>query len=102
MLLIGAARARTILYAGDILEAVPRLSYVFLYQFLQVGMQVDHRGGRPFLSVLTINRSTGLPCAGFFRAAAELGHYQGPDEGPAAQAYMRAEMERVWDYWNAV
>ena len=59
---------------------------------LEAQMAADAAAGRPFLAAVAAARlGPGLPAPGFFAAAAALGRYAGPPEGPAAAAFVAAE-----------
>jgi len=63
---------------------------------LEALMRADHRDGRPLLAALAVSaKRGGLPAPGFFRLAAELGRYFGPESGPQAALYHAMERERA-------
>jgi hypothetical protein len=60
-------------------------------------MAADAAAGRPLRAALCAGRTRdGLPAVGFFEAAARLGRYQGPAQGPEAAAFVAAERARLW------
>lgn len=64
-------------------------------------MKEDHESGGPVLAALVVSKvRNGLPAPGFFQLACELGRYDGPESGPAAEAYHAAELERAWNHWS--
>jgi len=57
----------------------------------------DAAAGRPLLAALAVSRRPdGLPGQGFFMLVAELGLYDGDQEGPAARAFHEAELARIF------
>ncbi len=61
----------------------------------------DHAAGRPLLAALAVSRARGgLPGQGFFDLLRELGRYNGPDHGPAAEACYSTELARALSYWG--
>jgi len=68
---------------------------------LEALMVQDAGAGRPFRAVLCTGRLTGgLPAAGFFLKAQELGRYDGPVEGPQAVAYVAAERAAIFKLYT--
>jgi hypothetical protein len=66
-------------------------------QALEAITRADHAAGRPLLAALAVGRgSGGLPGPGFFQLLRELGRYDGPDDGEAAAAQHRRELEAVF------
>lgn len=64
-------------------------------------IEEDAAAERPLLAALVVSRTReGLPAPGFFAKAAEVGRYAGPERGRQAQAFHRAELERVWSHWS--
>jgi hypothetical protein len=51
------------------------------------------------LAVLVVRKSDRLPGEGFFHNLWREGAYNGPATGPAAQASIRRETERVFAHW---
>lgn len=63
---------------------------------LELLMREDHAAGRPLLAAVAVSaRRGGIPAPGFFRLAAELGLYFGPDRGGQAALFHAMELERV-------
>ncbi len=59
---------------------------------LEALMATDAAAGRPLRAALVVSQARGgLPAPGFFAAARELGRYDGPDSGPEAVRFHRAE-----------
>ena len=56
----------------------------------------EHRKGRPLLSGVVVNKKTGMPGAGFFKLAKDLGLYDGDDD----LEYWSKELHRVYAYWT--
>ena len=53
--------------------------------------------GRPLLAAVAVSaKRGGTPAPGFFRLAAELGVYFGPERGPQAALFHAMELERVY------
>ncbi|MGB8811982.1 MAG: hypothetical protein WCC57_02250 [Paracoccaceae bacterium] len=68
-----------------------------LTEALEALMVQDAQAGRPFRAALCFGRlKDGLPAAGFFLKAQELGRYDGPVEGPQAVAYVAAERAAIF------
>ena len=56
--------------------------------WLETTLVSDHQAGRRLRMARVISRSRdGLPALGFFIKCRELGLYDGPDDGPLAQAF---------------
>ncbi|MEO1688169.1 MAG: hypothetical protein AAFU61_09705 [Pseudomonadota bacterium] len=55
-------------------------------------MAEDAAARRPFRAAVMQARRSALPARGFFEAAAALGRYAGPPEGPEAEAFHAAEL----------
>jgi len=60
----------------------------------------DHAAGRPLLAALAVSRASGIPGRGFFQLLAELGRYDGPDQGAAAAAWHARELAAALRYWG--
>lgn len=58
-------------------------------------IRADHAAGRPLLAAVCVGK-TGRPRPGFFHVLRETGRYDGPDEGPAANAQHEAELAEVY------
>lgn len=69
-------------------------------------VRADHAAGRPLLAALAVSRSQGnatgdgIPGRGFFQLLAELGRYDGPDQGPEAAACHAQELAAASTYWS--
>ena len=60
---------------------------------LEALMAEDAAKGQPFLAARVVGRlRQGLPAPGFFLTAAALGRYQGPAEGPEAEAFHASQL----------
>lgn len=58
----------------------------------------DAAAGRPLRAALAVSRGpAGLPGRGFFLLAAELGLYEGPEDGPLARAFHEAQLARIFE-----
>jgi hypothetical protein len=55
--------------------------------------------GEPELAVLVVRKADRLPGEGFFHSAWRDGSYDGPAEGPAAQAYIQRLTEQAFAFW---
>jgi hypothetical protein len=55
--------------------------------------------GEPELAVLVVRKADRLPGEGFFHGYWRDGVYEGPCTGAAAQAFIRAETERVFAFF---
>ena len=59
-------------------------------------MRADHAAGRPLLAAVAVSaKRGGLPAPGFFRLAAELGLYFGPEHGDQATLFHAMELQRL-------
>lgn len=59
-------------------------------------MRADHAAGRPLLAAVVVSaKRGGAPAPGFFRLAAGLGLYFGPERGPQAALFHAMELHRV-------
>ena len=73
-----------------------------LTELLEVTIREDHAAGRPLLAALAVSRSqNGVPGRGFFHLLAELGRYDGPDQGPEAAEAHAVELKAAIAYWRA-
>lgn len=63
---------------------------------LEALMREDAEAGRPLLAAVVTRRAEPLPAPGFFARAAALGCHDGPDRGPAAADFHRAQLLAVW------
>jgi hypothetical protein len=57
--------------------------------------RAENAEGRPLLAAVVIIKETGLPGAGFFAYARELGLHTGSDD----RAFWESELQRVHDFW---
>ena len=55
--------------------------------------------GEPELAVLVVRKADRLPGEGFFHGYWRDGVYDGPSTGTPAQAFIRAETERVFEFF---
>lgn len=63
---------------------------------LEQMMRDDHAAGRPLLAAVVVSaKRGGAPAPGFFRLAAELGVYFGPDRGPQAALFHALELAKL-------
>lgn len=67
---------------------------------LEASMAEDASAGRPFAAAMVVSRTESLPRRGFFQRAAELGRFQGNQDGPDARAYFEAELQAARSYWS--
>lgn len=66
-------------------------------QALEAITRADHAAGRPLIAALAVGRgNAGLPGPGFFQLLRELGRYDGPDTGAAAEAAHTRECAAVF------
>ena len=64
--------------------------------WLETTMEVDHRAGAPLRTARVVSRNRcGLPAPGFFIKCRELGLYDGPVDGPVAEAFHLGLLGRV-------
>ena len=100
----GLARERettTYRHLAQALDLRPPNTIHQVTKVLEDLMREDHESGVPVLAALVASKvRNGLPAPGFFRLACELGRYDGPESGPAAEAYHAAELERAWKHWS--
>ena len=72
-----------------------------LTELLEFMVREDHAAGRPLLAALAVSRSQhGSPGRGFFQLLAELGRYDGPEQGPEGAAAHAAEMKAAVAFWR--
>lgn len=63
-------------------------------------VRADHAAGRPLLAALAVSRAqAGIPGRGFFQLLAELGRYDGADQGPEAAACHARELAAALAFW---
>ena len=63
-------------------------------------IRADHDAGRPVLAAVCVGK-TGRPRPGFFHVLRDLGGYDGPEEGPDANARHDAELAEVYAAYRA-
>jgi len=100
--LIGvAAHGGTITYRDLALKAgVPSPQTIHKTTMaLETLTREDDAAGRPLLAAVAVGK-VGIPRPGFFRLLGELGRYEGPDEGPQAQAHHAYELAAVHEAWR--
>ena len=105
-LLIEAARAwRSLTYAEVLahfgIRITPRRVFA-LCRDLGAVCERNRARGEPELAVLVVRKADRLPGEGFFHGLWRDGAYDGPATGPAAQAFIRRETERVFAHWAEV
>ena len=67
---------------------------------LEAMVREDHAAGRPLLAALSVSRAQGgIPGRGFFQLLAELGRYEGADQGPEAAACHAREVAAALAFW---
>jgi hypothetical protein len=104
-LLIDAARGRRSMTYAEVLahfgiRVAPRRVFALCHDLGEVCARNRARG-EPELAVLVVRKADRLPGEGFFHACWRDGLYEGPSTGAAAQAFIRAETERVFAYFAA-
>jgi hypothetical protein len=104
-LLIEAARARRSLTYAEVLahfgiKVAPRRVYALCHDLGEVCARNRARG-EPELAVLVVRKADRLPGEGFFHSYWRDGLYDGPCTGTAAEAFIRAETERVFAFFAA-
>lgn len=104
-LLIRAARAERSLTYAEVLahfgqRIAPRRAYALSRDLGEVCRRNRARG-EPELAVLVVRKADGLPGEGFFKSAWRDGSYEGPAEGFEARNFIRAEQERVFDFFRS-
>jgi len=67
---------------------------------LEVLMREDTAAGVPMIAALVVSRwRGGLPAPGFFELATRLGHHDGAETGPDAQAFFEREFTAALACW---
>lgn len=67
---------------------------------LEVLMREDTAAGEPMIAALVVSRwRGGLPAPGFFELATRLGHHDGAETGPQAQAFFEREFAAALARW---
>jgi hypothetical protein len=105
-LLIDAARARRSMTYAEVLahfgiRITPRRVFALGRDLGEVCARNRARG-EPELAVLVVRKDDRLPGEGFFHSCWRDGLYDGPSTGPAAEAFIRAESERVFAHFEVV
>lgn len=68
---------------------------------LEALAKADHAQGRPLISALAVGRAQGnRPGPGFFQLLRDLGRYDGPDDGPQAEAAHDRELAHVFAHYR--
>jgi hypothetical protein len=63
-------------------------------------MREDTAAGEPMIAALVVSRwRGGLPAPGFFELATRLGHHDGAETGPQAQAFFEREFAAALARW---
>jgi hypothetical protein len=104
-LLIEAANARRSMTYAEVLahfgiRITPRRVFALCRDLGEVCVRNRARG-EPELAVLVVRKADRLPGEGFFHGYWRGGVYDGPSTGPAAEAFIRAETERVFAFFAA-
>lgn len=102
-LLVAAARSRKSMTYAEVLaqfgiKITPRRVYALSRDLGEVCARNRARG-EPELAVLVVRKADRLPGEGFFHSYWRDGVYDGPSTGAAAQAFIRAETERVFAFF---
>ncbi|MEO1016955.1 MAG: ribose-phosphate pyrophosphokinase [Pseudomonadota bacterium] len=101
-LLMRAACARRSLTYGDVLAYFERRVTPIMVSALckDLGVVCDRlqARGAPELACLVVRKSDHLPGEGYFKSCRREGDYDGPSEGPLAEAFLarRQEQAFVW------
>jgi hypothetical protein len=104
-LLVEAARDRRSMTYAEVLahfgiKVAPRRVFALGRDLGEVCARNRARG-EPELAVLVVRKADRLPGEGFFHSYWRDGLYDGPSTGPAAEAFIRAETERVFAFFDA-
>jgi hypothetical protein len=104
-LLIEAAHARRSMTYVEVLahfgiRITPRRVFALCRDLGEVCARNRARG-EPEVAVLVVRKADRLPGEGFFHGYWRDGVYEGPCTGAAAQAFIRAETERVFAFFAA-
>lgn len=68
---------------------------------LEYLMREDAAADRPFIAALVTSKTRrGLPAAGFFDLAQQLGRFEGDPSESAMRAYHQAELDAARRYWR--
>jgi len=97
-LLTGAARAGRILTYAEVAKTLQLRPPYTIHQaalLMERLMRSQAARSEPQLASFVVSKArAGMPAPGFFVLAAELGLYDGTDEGPEARAFVEAERAR--------
>jgi hypothetical protein len=103
-ILVEAARERRPISYANVLDALGhRFSRPKMRALCKTLDAVDRMGmeaGEPELAVLVVRDSDKLPGQGWWVSCAQRLGYEGLWTGPAAVKFIRAQQERVFDYWS--
>jgi hypothetical protein len=102
-LLVAAAHERRSMTYAELLarfgiKITPRRVYALCRDLGEVCARNRARG-EPELAVLVVRKVDRLPGEGFFHGYWRDGVYEGPSTGAPAQAFIRAETERVFAFF---
>lgn len=94
-----AIKGKRITYGAFIRQSWPCDNMRELFEDLNQSMVEDFEHSRPFLAALIISGKTGIPGAGFYKKAAELGRFKGAIEGIDARSFAELEANKAIEYW---
>ena len=98
-----AVRGEPITYKAlaEVLELEPPNRIHQVTEALEWLMREDAANGHPFIAALVVSRARGgLPAAGFFDIAKELGHFDGDPSSPNATASHGAMFAAAAAFWS--
>ena len=99
-LLIAAAREKRLMTYAEVARALDLPPPYTIHQaalLIEALMRRHAAAGAPQVASLVVSKARGgLPAPGFFALLAELGLYDGPADGPEAQAFHAAEVARCF------
>jgi hypothetical protein len=102
--LLALARAgQTVTYRdlADLVPVPPPHRIHKLTLALEALVREDHAAGHPLIAALAVSQvGENLPGRGFFHLLAELGRYDGPDQGTRAARAHAAELAAAFRYWG--
>jgi hypothetical protein len=100
-LLIAAARDRRVLTYAQVaqgLDLKPPLTLHQAAELIEAMMRRHAEAGVPQLASLVVSKArASMPAPGFFMMLGELGLYDGPPEGEAAQRFHARELARCYE-----
>jgi hypothetical protein len=103
-ILVDAAKAgKAMSYAGVLDALGHRFSRPKMRALCRTHDALDQEAaaaGEPDLAVLVVRESDGLPGQGWWVGKVHEMGYQGLWTGPDAEAFVRREQKRVFDYWR--